>query len=307
MAFDVYQTVTDKIVAAMENAAKWSKPWQSAFDGGHGGGLVRPTNAATGKGYRGINVPLLWSAGRDCSIWSTYKQWAELGAQVRKGERGTQIIVWKTWTPADGAAPEPGESENGRPAPRMFARAYTVFNAEQVDNWEGAKPVPAPSFDPVTAAESFVQSAGADIRHGGNRAFYTPSQDFIQMPERGQFVGTTTSSAGECYYGTLLHELVHWTGKDTRCNRDFSGRFGTEAYAFEELVAELGSAFLSADLLLHAEPRADHAQYLKSWLEVLKGDKRAIFTAASKAEQAVTFLGALQPGAIEGAATAVAA
>lgn len=295
-SFDVYQTVTDKIVAALESAQKWNKPWLAAFDGGNG--LVRPVNATTGKGYRGINVPILWTAGRESNSWATYKQWNGAGAQVRKGEKGTQIVVWKTWTPADGAAP--AGDEPGKPAPRLFARAYTVFNSEQVDGWEAAPaPVAGPAFDPIAAAESFVASTGADIRHGGGRAFYTPSHDFIQMPERAKFVGTPTSTAAESYYGTMLHELVHWTGKAERCNRDFSGRFGTEAYAFEELVAELGAAFLSADLLVRSDPRPDHAQYIKSWLEVLKGDKRAVFTAASKAEQAAGFLAALQPGALD--------
>jgi len=294
-SFDVYQTVTDKIIAALESAATWNKPWLSAFDGGNG--LVRPVNATTGKGYRGMNVPMLWLAKRESPSWATYKQWNETGAQVRKGEKGTQIVVWKTWTPADGAAPD-ADGKGGTPA-RLFARAYTVFNAEQVDGWDKAPAPRAPSFDPIAAADAFVASAGATVMQGGGRAFYTPQGDFIQMPQRGQFVGTDTSTAAECYYGTLLHELVHWTGKDTRCNREFGARFGDAAYAFEELVAELGAAFLSADLLLHCDPRPDHAQYLKSWLEVLKGDKRAIFTAASKAEQAAAYLAALQPGALD--------
>ena len=293
MAFDVYQTVTDKIVSALEGAQKWNKPWLSAFDGGNG--LVRPVNAATGKGYRGMNVPLLWASERACPTWATYKQWAELGAQVRKGEKASMVIVWKTWTPkaAEGApAPIGGESEGE--AARLFARAYSVFNAEQVEGWEAAPAPRAPSFDPIAAAEEFVNRTGATVRHGGGRAFYTEAADYIQMPDKSAFVGTETSTAAESYYGTTLHELVHWSGAKKRLAREFGKRFGDSAYAFEELVAELGSAFLSADLLLHCEPRADHAKYLASWLEVLKGDKRAIFTAASKAEQACKYLTDLQ-------------
>src|SRR5262245_44981562 len=291
MSFDVYQTVTDKIVAALEHAGQWEKPWSSAF--ADGGAFARPRNAMTDKAYRGMNVPLLWSEKRASVHWATYKQWNELGAQVRKGEKGSTIIVWKEWTPKDGApAGEDGdESGNGK---RLFARAYWVFNAEQVEGWAAA-PVPsAPTFDPVEAAESFVAATGVDLRHGGSRAYYNHGLDYVQMPDRGDFKGSSTCNAGEAYYGTLLHELVHWSGHAKRTAREFGKRFGDDAYAFEELVAELGAAFLSADLLLHHEPREDHAKYLKSWLSVLKGDKRAIFTAASKAEQAVTFLGKLQ-------------
>lgn len=298
---DLYATVTDKIVAGIENAIRWQKPWTSAFGGGK---LARPVNALTRRPYNGINVMLLWSSGQDCQEWATYKAWAKAGAQVRKGERGTQIIFWKRveLEREESEGDDQGDDDNYR----LIARAYYVFSASQVDGWKGAAvaaPKPA-GFDPIASAEAFVAATGATIHHGGSRAFYSPALDLIKMPERSAFVGTETRSPAEAYYGTLLHELTHWTGHATRCARDFANRFGSDAYAFEELVAELGAAYLSADLGITAEPRADHAAYIAGWLKALRSDKRAIFTAASKAEQACRFLAALQPAAGENAIAA---
>jgi antirestriction protein ArdC len=142
----------------------------------------------------------------------------------------------------------------------------------------------------MPAVDAFIAATGAVIRHGGGRACYIPATDEIRMPERAAFTGSATSSAEESYYATLLHELTHWTGPVHRCGRDLSGRFGSDAYAMEELIAELGSAFLCGELGIAAVPRSDHAQYLAHWLAVLKADKRAIFTAASKASEAIGFL-----------------
>jgi antirestriction protein ArdC len=146
----------------------------------------------------------------------------------------------------------------------------------------------------IEAAEAFVAATGANIVHGGSRACYVPRTENIHMPPRDVFIGTATSTAAEAYYSTELHELTHWTSAETRCNRELGKRFGDQAYAIEELVAEFGAAFLCADLGITDEPRADHAQYLASWLSILKADKKAIFTAASKASEAAAFLGALQ-------------
>jgi antirestriction protein ArdC len=184
-----------------------------------------------------------------------------------------------------------------------MARASYVFNADQVDGFE-APPLPEPK-DPaqiLDRAEAFIAATGADIRHGGNRAFYRFPDDFIQMPERERFMGTETSTATESYYSTLLHELTHWTGSAKRCDRAFGKRFGDEAYAVEELVAELGAAFLCADLGITLEPRADHAAYIDNWLKVLKADKKAIFTAASQAAKATDYLAGLQATEITEAA-----
>jgi antirestriction protein ArdC len=181
------------------------------------------------------------------------------------------------------------------PDTRLFARATPVFAAEQVEGFTA--PVietPATVIPPIEAAEAFVANSGASVNHGGSRAFYRPSTDSIQLPPREAFIGSPTSTAGESYYATLLHELTHWTSHETRCNRQLGKRFGDGAYAMEELVAELGAAFLCADLRITDAPRADHAQYLDHWLTVMKADKKAIFTAASKASEAAAFLASLQ-------------
>lgn len=152
-----------------------------------------------------------------------------------------------------------------------------------MDGYEVALPEPKDPVQAITDADAFVTKTGAEVRHGGVRAFYRPSGDFIQMPDKERFTGSETSTATEGYYGTLLHELVHWTGIERRCDRQFGKRFGDDAYAVEELVAELGAAFLCADLGITPEPRPDHAAYIEHWLKVLKADNRAAFTAASKA------------------------
>src|ERR1019366_1570514 len=166
--------------------------------------------------------------------------------------------------------------------------ATPVFAAEQVDGYQVPviDPLPAMVITPIEQAEAFVAATGASIRHGGGRAYYRPATDSIQLPPREAFIGTPTSTPAESYYSTLCHELTHWTSPESRCNRQLGKRFGDDAYAIEELVGELGTAFLCADLRITDEPRADHAQYLASWLEVLKADKKAIFTAASKASEA---------------------
>ncbi|MBH5372266.1 hypothetical protein HZZ16_30020 [Bradyrhizobium sp. CNPSo 4016] len=183
---------------------------------------------------------------------------------------------------------EADENSEDERKSRLFARATPVFNADQVDGPEEA-PIAAP-VDELGDVDAFIARTEAKIVHGGNRACFIPKLDEIHMPPREAFMGSATSSPTEAYYSTLLHELTHWTGPAHRCDRDLSGRFGSQAYAMEELVAELGAAFLCAELGIAVEPRADHAQYLAHWLKVLTADKRAIFTAASKAGEAVAFL-----------------
>jgi antirestriction protein ArdC len=285
---DVYESVTNRIIETVEQGAKeWHMPW-------HRSGVSRPLNALTKKSYRGVNVVALWAAAdvHDFSsgFWGTYKQWHELEAQVRKGEHASVIVFWKELE---------GEVEDKQTGKRerektLFARASWVFNADQVDGWT---PPAAPERNLVQAldqAEAFTAATGADVRHGGDRAYYRRSSDRVQMPDRERFTGSETSTPTEAYYATLLHELTHWTGHESRLDRDLSGRFGNEAYAVEELVAELGAAFLCADLSITNAPRADHAAYIANWLEVLKRDKRAIFTAARKAASATDYLAGLQ-------------
>lgn len=284
--FDIHQHLTDRIVAAIEaGAGHWQMPW-------HRGSAGRaPVNIASDNKYRGVNVLGLWVEaqvnGYASHLWGTYRQWAEKGGSVRKGQKASYVVFYKE---IEVESAEEGEDERKS---RLFARATPVFNADQVDGLNEA-PVAAPVTE-LQDVDAFIARTGANIVHGGNRACYMPKLDEIHMPPRELFTGSATSTATEAYYSTLLHELTHWTGPAHRCDRDLSGRFGTEAYAMEELVAELGAAFLCAELGIAVEPRADHAQYLAHWLKVLKADKRAIFTAASKAGEATAFLGAVTP------------
>jgi antirestriction protein ArdC len=179
----------------------------------------------------------------------------------------------------------------------LFARASWVFNADQADRWTPPATSERNVVEAIDQAEAFTAATGADVRHGGDGAYYRRSDDHVQMPDRERFTGSATSTPTETYYATLLHELTHWMGHEGRLDRDLSGRFGNEAYAMEELVAGLGAAFLCADLLITNAPRLDHAACIANWLEVLKRDKRAIFTAARKAAQATDYLTSLQPKA----------
>lgn len=245
-----------------------------------------PINAASKRAYRGINTIMLWaaaqSAGYPSGFWATYKQWAETGAQVRKGEKSCPVVFWKMLNDEQDAC-------NVRNA-RFVARAFHVFNVAQVDGFEAPDAPRLPEPERSERAEAFFTAIGADMRQGGNRAFYSVGSDYIQMP---LFVAFAESSM---YYSTLAHETIHWTGHVSRCARNLKGRFGTEAYAAEELIAELGAAFLCADLGLTLEPREDHAAYIASWLaKVLKNDKRYVFIAAAHAQRAADFLHSLRP------------
>ena len=286
--FDIHQHITDQIVRAIENGAgEFRLPWHRTA-----GNIMRPVNVASKQRYRGVNVLTLWTTGDamgySSGAWGTYRQWTEIGAQVRKGEKAAYIVFYKEIELAS-------VDEGAEPETRLFARATPVFAAEQVDGYQApALEQPTATLTPIEQAEAFVAKTGAPIQHGGNRAFYRPSTDSIHLPPREAFIGSATSTPAEAYYSTLLHELTHFTGHETRCNRQFAKQFGDDAYAVEELVAELGAAFLCADLGISDEPRADHAQYLDHWLAVMKAEKKAIFTAASKASEAVAFLTALQ-------------
>lgn len=287
--FDVHQHVTDQIIAAMEDGAgSWQMPWHRS---GHA--ITRPKNIASGNAYRGINILSLWIAAEAKAyphgLWGTYKQWQDRGAQVRKGEKSTVVVFYKELEVSREEAPEETET-------RLFARASRVFNVEQVDGFTLPAGDEAPTEDriePVDAAEAFTAGTGARITIGGDRACYRPAEDRITMPDRARFTGSATSSPTEAWYGTLLHELTHWSGAKHRLDRNLSSRFGDEAYAMEELVAELGAAFLCADLGIAATPRPDHAAYLAGWLKVLKADKKAVFTAASQASRAADYLAGL--------------
>lgn len=281
--FDIHQHITDRLIGAIEaGAGQWQMPWH------RGSGSRRPVNIASGNPYNGVNILALWIEaqvnGYGSHLWGTYRQWAETGASVRKGQKASYVVFYRE---IEVDADETDESDFRR---RLFARATPVFNADQVDGHQPSATPSTDGTDQLRSVDEFVTNTGAAIVHGGACACYIPKLDEIHMPPRQAFTGSTTSTPTEAYYATLLHELTHWTAPAHRCDRNLSNRFGSEAYAMEELIAELGAAFLCSELGITVEPRPDHAQYLAHWLNVLKADKRAIFTAASKAAQAADYL-----------------
>jgi antirestriction protein ArdC len=296
---DVYTRVTDHIIADLEKGIRtWMKPWNVAHTAGR---ITRPLRH-NGTPYRGMNILLLWGEAMDkgyaAPIWMTFKQALELDAHVRKGEHGSLVVYANsiTKTETNDKGEEDGESRRLSTCEHEipFMKGYTVFNVEQVDGLPApyyAQAVdPLPLSERIDYADRFITNTAAIIHHGGNWAFYTPARDAIQMPPFEAFKDK------ESYYATALHELTHWTKHERRLERDFSAkRFGDHGYAREELVAELGAAFLCADLGITPEIRDDHAAYLGHWLAVLKEDKRAIFSAAAHAQRAADYLNGLQP------------
>lgn len=276
MKTDIYQQVTNAIVEMIE-AGKTGDGITWAQDAAKG----MPYNFKTSAAYRGINTLILWNAARSngysSNAWMTYKQAAEMGGTVRKGEKGELCVFFKMLEVTD------KETEEEKEIP--MASPFWVFNLDQIDGIE--KPsvnTIRNDWEQVEAAETILKASGAKIVEQGQKAFYRPSTDEITMPERARFADAKD------FYSVALHELTHWTGAKHRLNRDFSGRFGSEAYAFEELVAELGSAFLNAEIGFVASQIPNHASYIDSWLKVLKNDKRAIFTASSQASKAHNYI-----------------
>lgn len=274
-----YERITETIINAIETGKAtgdgWRMPWHSA------GG--RPVNVASGKAYRGINTLVLWSEaqarGFSSALWGTLRQWNEKGARVRKGEKSSLVVFWK-----DLPTKKDEEGENGR---RFVLKTSLAFNAAQVEGFDApAEPGPMGPHMPhsQTPAEDLAYAARVDLRLEGTRAFYHPILDYVQIPEPSDFYSR------DAFQATLLHECAHWSGHKSRLAREFGKRFGDQAYAFEELVAELSAAFLCADLGVANQPRADHAEYIANWLQVLRGDSRAIFTAASAAARAADYL-----------------
>ncbi len=288
---DIYARITGQIVAALETGVRpWVRPWNAEHAAGR---ITRPLRH-NGQPYSGINILSLWASAMEqnfaAPIWMTYRQATELGAHVRKGEKGSPVVYANSITRSE------TDADSGAEVARdiHYLKGYTVFNVEQIEGLPEQYTAPAaPRLDVllrIARAESFFAATGATIAYGGNRAFYRPSTDSIMLP------AFETFRDAESYYATLAHETTHWTAHESRLARDFgSKRFGSEGYAIEELVAELGAAFLCADLDLALEPREDHAAYIAHWLEVLKADSRAIFTAASHAQRAADFLNGFQP------------
>jgi antirestriction protein ArdC len=283
---DIYQEITDKMIAALEAG---TLPWVKPFKAGESvGNCELPHNAISSKNYQGINTLLLWGEqqekGFQSNTWLTYKQAAALGGNVLKGSKGSQVIYFQMILnkSKENLALPPNEQ---RMIPML--KSYTVFNLEQCENITSSKvKVPAPREITYTDGLNFALSCGAEVRHSiEDRAYYTPTHDFIQMPNAEQF------DTIEDYDSTLLHELTHWTGNKKRLERGMKGTFGSPEYAKEELCAELGSAFLAANLgLKHDALHHNTAAYLQSWLKALKGDKKFIFQAAKLAQKASDYL-----------------
>jgi len=286
---DVYARVTEKIVADLEQGVRtWMKPWNA---GNTAGRIMRPLRF-NGIPYSGINILMLWAEsvakGFASPTWMTFRQATELNAHVRKGEKGSLVVFANALTRTE--ENDEGELEE-RSIPYM--KGYTVFNVEQIDGLPEtyyAKPeLKTTPVERIAHAEAFFAATKADIRYRGDRAYYSADGDYIQMPVIEAF------RDAESFYATLAHESAHWTKHPSRLAREFGRRqWGDEGYAREELVAELSSAFLCADLGITPQVREDHASYIAEWLTVLKNDKRAIFSAASHAQKAVDFLHGLQ-------------
>jgi antirestriction protein ArdC len=284
---DVYSRITNQIIEALEQGVKpWTQPWNAAHAAGH---VSRPLRH-NGQPYAGINVLTLWASAMTAHyaapIWMTFKQAIELGGHVRKGEKGSPVVYADTMRRTETDEATGDDAERAIP----FLKAYTVFNVEQVEGlpahfYAQAEHARNPD-ERIADAEAFFAATCADIRHGGDCAYYSPALDYIQMPAFESF------RDAQSYYATLAHEATHWTRHATRLDRDFGRKkFADEGYAREELVAELGAAFLCADLGLRLEDRADHAAYIGHWLSVLKDDKRAVFAASAHAQRAADYLG----------------
>lgn len=283
---DIYEKITQRILADLRDGTPtWQRPWATS-----GRALVPLRH--NGVPYQGVNILLPWAAAIDRGYasphWMTYRQAKELGGQVRRGERASHVFFAKTVKKRpDGTEGRPADEDD--PEVLHVRRAYAVFNTDQIDDLPEKYRVEIPEVNPgerLARCEAWFAALGVDIRHGGERAFYSPANDYIRMPPFASF------RSPEAYYATLAHECCHLTGAKDRLARDMSKR-DQESVAREELVAELGSAFLCADLGLSPEPREDHAPYIASWLKALDDDPRAVATAATQAQRAVDFLHAM--------------
>jgi antirestriction protein ArdC len=280
---DIYRKITDQIIAALESGAKpWAQPWENASEAR----IMRPLRS-NGQAYGGINTLMLWAAAHGNGFtnphWMTLRQANALGGHVVKGEHSTPVVYASEFTKT--------ETKDGEVHERQlpFLRAYKYFNVQQIEGLPNQYYDPPPSRlspdERIQNAEEFFGATGADIRHGGNKAFYTVGDDYIRMPAFGAFKDP------ESYYATLAHEITHWTRHPSRLARDFGRQqFGDEGYAREEIVAELGSAFLCSELDLKPEQREENAAYIDHWIKAMKADKRFIFQAAQHAQRAADFV-----------------
>jgi antirestriction protein ArdC len=282
---DIHQEVTDQIIAMLEDCVAYEKNWVNPFP------TFRPQNPVSGNIYRGVNVLILAAAARKkrypVNLWMTFKQALENGTPVKKGEASTNVVRYGTYEKK--VETDVDDGFEATPEFKMFLKSYPVFNVSQLEGYvipEIEQPDTQGFSVGIDAAEMLIKNSGAVIHEKkSDSAFYSPATDSITLPLRTQFKTT------EGFYSVALHELVHWTGHSQRLNRDFSKmRFGNNNYAFEELVAEIGSAFLCGSIGIMTKTLPNHVAYIKSWLEVLKGDKKAIFHAASQAQKAFDFI-----------------
>ena len=295
---NLYEEITSKIIAELEaGRLPWVQPWGSSAVAAP---LAMPKNAATGRRYSGINVLILWGAvvarGFSCQSWLTFRQALSLGGNVRKGERGTTVVYADRFVPDDERkrARETGDEAQTIP----FLKRFTVFSTDQCEGLPedlASTGAPVPEGLILPEVEALLRASGADLRLGGDKAFYAPALDYIQVPRPEAYFEPIN------WHRTALHELGHWSGDATRLGRDLSGSFGSKKYAQEELVAEMTAAFTCATLGI--TPTVRHADYIGSWLEVLREDSKAIVRAASAASKAADYLLAFRPGADEPATT----
>ena len=288
----LYDEVTARIVSELEAGRfPWVQPW------GKTDGTGLPRNALTARTYSGVNILILWGAviehGWPTQAWLTFRQAQEAGGRVRKGEHGVTVVYADRFTPEAEKERAQRDGDEARAVP--FLKRFTLFNVAQCEGLRAglaSDPAPLPDREIVPVAEDVIAASGVDFRIGGDRAFYAPDPDFVQVPPQPAFFDQIN------YYRTCLHELTHATGHPKRLGRDLRNAFGSKDYAREELVAEMGSAFLCAALGI--VPTVRHADYIGSWLEVLREDNRAIFRAASAATKAADWLLARHREAQEG-------
>ncbi len=289
----LYQEITDKIIAELEaGRVPWVQPWGSADVTAP---LGLPSNAATGRTYSGVNVLILWDAvvrrGFTVQRWLTFRQALALGGHVRKGETGTTVVYADRFVPDDERRRADQDGDEARTI--AFLKRFTVFNCQQCENLpEDFTVVPPPTRTDLILprVDALIRASGIDFRIGGDRAFYAPGPDFVQVPPPEAFFEPIN------WHRTALHECSHASGHPARLNRDLSGAFGSKKYAAEELIAEISAAFVCASLGI--APTVRHADYIGSWLEVLREDNHAIVRAASQASKAADFLLAFAPETI---------
>ena len=278
MSHQVYQAVTDSIISELERGAiPWVKPWRADS--------TADRNVINNKPYQGINRLILGMASMiknyDAPIWGSFQQFQQLGYNIKKGEKGTQIVFYKPVS-TQKELPDGTIENNGY----SVLKAYWIFNISQTDApITKIQPDDAKPFNTISECENTLSKSGASIQHGGDGAFFVPSLDKINLPNKTAF------NSESDYYATAFHELVHWSGAKHRLDRDLSGKYGNPSYAFEELIAEIGAAYLCADHRLQGELR--HAGYIQSWLKALRDDNKAIFKAAAYAQKAADYITAL--------------